>query len=219
MNRPITLYIIDDHTLVTDGIKAMLAGNNSLTVAACFSNGADFFRGIKISQPDVALIDIQLPDMSGIEIARILSETYPQVKTLILSALEDEASVTAAIKSGARGYLTKDCPKDELIKAVESVMVGNIYFGEGLSGRMFKGYLQKLTRQEVPDESKAILTDREKEVVQLFAEGLLYKQIADRLQISIKTVETHKANIMRKLEIKNTAELVKYAIRQNLTSL
>ena len=165
-------------------------------------------------QPDILLLDISLPGLSGIEITKIASELYPHVDILILSALEDEETITQAIHAGVKGFLPKQTNQAELLLAITEIKKGNRYFGTDISKTVFSITVKNLRQK--PYDAPVQLTTREIEIVKLFADGLMYKEIAHQLSISIKTVEAHKANVMRKLELKSTAALVKYAIKNKL---
>lgn len=215
--KEIELYVVDDHTIVRDGIKMMLMQSH-IKVIGDFGNGDELFHALKKKQPDIVLLDISLPGLSGIEITNIASELYPHVDILILSALEDEETITHAIKAGVKGFLPKQTNKEELRHAIEDIKRGNRYFGTQISKTVFNITVKNITKK--PEEQPLIeLTPREVEIVKLFADGLMYKEIAHELSISVKTVEAHKANVMRKLELKSTAGLVKYAIRNKLVEL
>ncbi len=214
----IEVFAVDDHAIVLDGITAMFLGNASVKITASFTGGQELLSGLKKHQPNVLLLDIALPGLTGIELCKIITDTYPTISTLMLSAKTDEYSVTESIKSGAKGYLLKNATKDEIEKAIKWVNNGKMYFGESISETIFKGYVKGLTVNNIRSQSSA-LTNRETEIVKLFSDGLLYKEIAYKLGISIKTVEAHKAKIMKKIEAKSTADLVKYAIREGIVAL
>ncbi|MCB0497159.1 MAG: response regulator transcription factor [Cyclobacteriaceae bacterium] len=216
--KPVKLCIVDDHSIVRDGLEAMLIGREDLQLIGSFSNGKELFAFIKNELPDVILLDISLNGMTGIEIARLVSEQYESIKIIMLSALTDEVSITDSIKSGAKGFLPKDTSKDELIEGLKTVSEGKRYFGSGISETVFNGYVKGIVSDN-QTSTNPVLSGREVEIVKLFSEGLMYKEIADVLDISIKTVESHKVNIMKKLELKTTIDLVKYAIKEKLIDL
>ncbi len=216
---PLNLVLVDDHTIVTDGLQAMLIGEPELNVVGAFTGSRELFGFLQTAEADVVLLDISLPGLSGIEIASLLRQSYPRLGILMLSAFTDEASITGAIKAGARGFLSKEASREELVQAVKTVAVGKRYFGRCISETVFDGYVKGIVKEAGNLTPGSPLSARENEIVRLFAEGLMYKEIADRLNISIKTVESHKANIMRKLELSNLAGLIKYALKKNLISL
>ncbi len=214
--KKIRVFAIDDHSIVLDGITAMFLGHPEIEITATFTTGKNFLVHLKQHQPNVLLLDITLPKFNGIELCKIITDQYPSVATLMLSAKTDEYSITESVKAGAKGFLSKSATKLEIEKAVKWVNSGKMYFGESISDTIFKGYVKGLNSNPL---GNAALTDREVEIIRLFSDGLLYKEIAAQLKISIKTVEAHKAKIMKKIEAKSTAELVKYAIREGITAL
>lgn len=216
--KSIKLCVVDDHSIVRDGIEAMLQGVEYIQAVGLFGSGKEFFTYLKDNMPDVVLLDISLPGMNGIEIARVISEQYKETKILMLSALTDEESICESIKSGAMGFLSKETGIEELIDAIQTVNQGKRYFGSGITETVFNGYVKGIIADKY-EENIPALSEREVEIVKLFSEGLMYKEIANALDISIKTVESHKANIMRKLELKTTVDLVKYALKEGLITL
>jgi two-component system response regulator NreC len=215
--KEIEIYVVDDHTIVRDGIKMMLM-QTSVKVIGEFSHSDELFQALKKKEPDLILLDISLPGISGIEITKIISELHPHVDVLILSALEDEETIAQAIKAGAKGFLTKSTTQQELTHALSEIKKGNRYFGTDIAKTVFNLTLKNISSNLEAEQANE-LTPREFEIVKLFADGLMYKEIAHQLSISIKTVEAHKANIMRKLELKSTAGLVKYAIKNKIITL
>lgn len=216
--KKIEVIVVDDHSIVLDGITAMFIENPDIEIKGAFLNGEELIKQLKFLVPNVILLDITLPNITGIEICKIISEQYPSIAILIMSAKTDERSITDSVKSGAKGFLPKNAKKDEIEKAIKWVNAGKIYFGKGISETVFKGNVKDLSEVKFPCQNTS-LTNRQVEVVKLFSDGLLYKEIAYQLDISIKTVEAHKAKIMKKIEAKSTAELVKYAIREGITTL
>ncbi len=216
--KEIKIYLVDDHTIVRDGIKMMMLNQSQVRIIGDFSNSDELFRALKETQPDILLLDITLPGLSGIEITKIMSQLYPDIDVLILSGLEDEETIVQAIRAGAKGFLPKKTDQKELLHGILEIYNGNRYFGTEISRTVFNLTVKNIS-VELDTEVSTELTSREVEIVKQFTEGLLYKEIADKLSISIKTVETHKANIMRKLELKSTAELVKYAIKKKIITL
>ncbi|HNP19870.1 MAG TPA: response regulator transcription factor [Fulvivirga sp.] len=216
--KEIKIYLVDDHTIVRDGIKMMMLSQPQVRIIGDFGSSEELFKALKETQPDILLLDINLPGLSGIEITKIMSQLYPEIGVLVLSGLEDEETIVQAIRAGAKGFLPKKTDKKELLHGILEIYNGNRYFGTEISRTIFNLTVKNISMEldtEIPTE----LTTREIEIVKLFTEGLLYKEIADRLSISIKTVESHKANIMRKLELKSTAGLVKYAIKKKIITL
>jgi two-component system response regulator NreC len=165
-------------------------------------------------------MDISLPDTSGIELTRLISERFPEIKVLILSMYTDESFINQAIKSGAKGYLHKNTTREEMLIAIDTVYSGNDFYSDNISKIILKSYIEKakLNAEELLNPHE-ILSKREIEILTMFAEGFINKEIADKLFISIRTVESHKNHIMQKLNLKTQVELVKYAIRHNLINI
>lgn len=217
MNTCIDIYIVDDHKIVRDGLRAMLMGVPDIKIIGESSKGTDFIKSLENNQPHIVILDIGLPDISGLEIAKILKEKFPDVKIIILTANTDEESIIGAVKNGAAGFLSKDASKEEFLEAIRIVNEGIQYFSEAISKIIYSGYINTI-RQEHDSDIKP-LSIREIEVIKLITDGLSYKDIAEKLFISSRTVETHRNNILEKLELKNNVELVKYAIKHKICSL
>lgn len=215
----IRIILTEDHQILRDGIKALIASEN-IEITGEASTGAELWKLLEINQPDIILMDISLPDTSGIELTRLISEKYPQVKVLILSMFTDESFINQAIKAGAKGYLHKNTTREEMLLAIDTVYSGSDFYSDNISKIILKSYIEKAKRNEEevlnPHE---VLSKREIEILVMFAEGFINKEIADRLYISIRTVESHKNHIMQKLNLKTQVELVKYAIRHNLINI
>ena len=216
----ISLILVDDHQLVRTGIANLLAGEPGFEISGEAADAKELFDLLKQSQPDIAILDIALPGMSGIEITKKLHNNYPGIRILILSMHTSEEFIFNAINSGARGYLPKNTSRKELIEAIYAIHRGEEYFAESISNVILKSYIKK-AKSDTPDsESKeSLLSKREIEVLRLFAEGSTNQEIADKLFISIRTVESHKNHIMARLELKTTVDLVKFAIRNNIVLL
>jgi two-component system response regulator NreC len=165
-------------------------------------------------------MDISLPGISGIEITKKICNEYPGINVLILSMYNNEEFIFNSLKAGARGYLPKNTSRDELLEAIYIINRGEEFFGESISKIMLKSYIKRAINEDQPeDKTHAILTSREIEILKLYVEGLINKEISDKLAISIRTVETHKNHIMRKLGLKSTVELVKFAIRNKIAEI
>ncbi len=216
----IRIFLVDDHQLVRDGIKALLMGAENIEIIGEASTGKEFFEKLSTVQPNLLILDISLPDTSGIEITRQITLKYPDIKVLILSMYTNEDFIINSVKAGARGYLPKNTSREELLEAIHCVNDGEEFFAASISKIMLKSYLRNAREDEpaVPQRSVA-LTSREIEILRLFAEGHINKEISDQLDISIRTVETHKNHIMKKLELKSTVELIKFAIKNKLIEL
>jgi DNA-binding NarL/FixJ family response regulator len=215
----IKIILTEDHQLLRDGIKALIASEN-IEIIGEASTGSGLWKLMESMQPDIILMDISLPDISGIELTRTLSEHYPEVKVLILSMFTDESFINQAIKAGAKGYLHKNTTREEMLVAIDTVYFGSEFYSDNISKIILKSYIDKAKKNgEDNSNPHEILSKREIEILKMFAEGFINKEIADRLFISIRTVESHKNHIMQKLNLKTQVELVKYAIRHNLINI
>ncbi len=212
-----TILLADDHRIFRDGLRPLLTAQDDLTVVAEADNGLEALQLARELAPDVAVLDISMPGLNGIEVARRLTQEAPGVKTIILSMHSDRRFVLAALRAGARGYLLKDTGIEELLTAVRSVCVGQIHLCAAVSEQVVRDYISFATDDE--GSVFALLSAREREVLQMLAEGLTTKEIASRLNLSAKTVESHRKSVMDKLEIRSIAELTRYAIREGLTPL
>lgn len=211
---PIKLIVLDDHTIVIDGIRAMLIGNARIKLIGEASDMPSLLKQLENELPHIIIADIKLNgSMTGIEIAAIVKKEFPQLKILMLSGNTEDHYVLWAIKAGATGFLSKDCSKDEFIAAINSVYMGKTYFGENISHLIIDQYVRQSV-QNIQDADKPI-SGREMEIVQWLCNGLTTKEIGEKLFISSRTVESHKNNILQKLGLQNTIELVKYAIREH----
>ena len=213
----IKIITVDDHKIIRDGLRSLLLGNSEIKIIGEAGHGYQLFDLLKEKQPDVIVLDIALPKISGIEIAKIISKDYPQIKILILTANTDEHTFISSVKAGVKGFLPKDTSKEEFIEAVKTVYTGKHYFGKNISETLFKTLSDSLLNSNEKNDKK--LSSREIEIIRLFALGHSYKEIAETLYISTRTVETHKNNILKKLNLKNTIDLVKYAIKERIIEL
>ena len=216
----IKLILVDDHQLVRTGIANLLSGEPGFEIIGEASESREMFDLLRQLQPDIAVLDIALPGLSGIEITKKLHNDFPGIRILILSMHTSEEFIFNAINSGARGYLPKNTSRRELIEAIYAIHRGEEYFAESISNVILKSYIKKAKSNATDDENKEnLLSKRELEVLKLFAEGMTNQEIADKLFISIRTVESHKNHIMARLELKTTVDLVKFAIRNNIVLL
>jgi two-component system response regulator NreC len=216
----IKIILVDDHQLVRDGIKALLTGIPDLEIIGEASGAGELFRELENLKPDLLIMDISLPEISGIEITKKIRSEYTGIKVLILSMYNSEEFILNSIKAGARGYLPKNTSRDELLEAIYTINKGEEFFSESISKIMLKSYIKRAANDDqTEDKTHAVLTSREIEILKLYVEGLINKEISDKLDISIRTVETHKNHIMRKLGLKSTVELVKFAIRNNIAEI
>lgn len=211
------VMIVDDHQIVRDGLKAILHNEEGIGVIAEADNGRSALRLVKELNPEIVIMDIAMPDMNGLEATRRISSEFPDVKVLILSMHQDKRMVIEVLNAGARGYLLKECASDELLRAIRTLLQGETYLSPKISSIVVKD----LVKQQKGESSSEIdsLSSREREVLQLLAEGKSMKEIAFTLDVSIKTVEAFRKRLMDKLKVNSIAELTKIAIREGLTSL
>lgn len=211
------ILLADDHKITREGLRSLIEKQSDMEVVAEAEEGHEAVRMVRRVSPDVAIMDVSMPDLNGIEATQKIVAECPNVKVIALSMHSDTLFVTEMLKNGASGYLLKDCAFEELTRAIRTVVGGKTYLSPAISDVVVDGYLQRLSETDSADSN--VLTHREREVLQMLAEGNSTKQVALKLHISIKTVETHRRQIMRKLDIYSVAELTKYAIRKGLTSL
>lgn len=209
--------MVDDHSIVREGIRILLEKFPDVIVVAEADNGRKALELAADLAPHVVLMDMTMPGLNGIDATQRLLAACPEVRVLILSMHKDKRFVSQAFRAGARGYLLKDCASAELVQAVRQVACGEMYVCHGIIGVVMDDYVarlpESLTQPEVP------LTPREREVLQLIAEGNNAKNAAYQLNINVKTVDTHRQQIMKKLKMRSVAELTKYAIREGLISM
>ena len=205
----------DDHTVVRQGLRKILEGHENWHVIAEAADGREVVRQALALEPDVLIMDIGMPLLSGIEATRQIVRRLPNAGVLILSMHSEEAFITQALQAGARGYLLKDSADTELIRGVAAVAAGKSFFSPAAAKVMLDDYLRHLAKKGIVDRYEA-LSEREREVFQLVAEGHSNKDVADLLSISVATVETHRAHILQKLDVHSTAELVLYAVRRGV---
>jgi DNA-binding NarL/FixJ family response regulator len=212
----IKILVADDHQIMREGLRTMLEKEQDITVVGEAEDGRMTHRLARELVPDVIIMDVAMPDLNGIEATRQIIADLPGVKVIALSMHDDRRFVLNMLKAGAAGYMLKDCAFKDLAKAIRVVMSNKTYLGDEIADIVVKDYLASST----PAGSSAfqLLSPREREVLQLLAEGKTSAQIGESLHISAKTVETHRQQIMVKLKIKSVAELTKYAIREGLTS-
>ena len=218
MEKKIKILIVDDHAIVRQGLHALIEAQEGLEVVAEAENGRDAVQKAHDLVPDVVLMDIAMPILNGIEATRQIKRLNPGVKVLALTMYNDESYIFQILKSGASGYLIKECSASELIAAIRSVNSGNPYFSPVISRKIMDTYLREDGEKNSAREPDK-LTNREKEVLQLIAEGYTNNEIGGFMKISVKTVETHRAHIMNKLDLHDMAGLIKYAIKKGLVVL
>ena len=215
----IKVVIAEDHTIVRKGLCALLEAEPDIEVIGEAENGREAIKIVEKLLPDVVVMDIAMPGLNGLETTRQLIKRIPKLKILILTMHDNEEYIFETLRAGASGYLIKRSAPNELISAIQSVYRGESFLSPAISKKVIDGFVQRGVQTAVEDEDYQKLTAREREVLQLIAEGHANRDIARLLHISIKTVESHKAHIMEKLDIRNIAELTQYAIRKGLISL
>jgi DNA-binding NarL/FixJ family response regulator len=212
------LLIADDHEIVRRGLRAILETQNDWTVVAEAVTGRQAIDQAREHPPDVAIIDIGMPELNGLEATRQILKLLPQTEVLILTMHESEQIVREVLAAGARGYVLKSDAGRDLVAAVEALKDHRTFFSSKISDMLLTSYLRQPERSNEPVEpsGRSRLTAREREIVQLLAEGKSNKEVAQMLNISIKTAETHRTNIMNKLDLRSITELVRYAVRNNI---
>lgn len=211
----IQIAIVDDHEIVRDGIKILLEDEPGLDIIAEAETGKEAVKMCGKQQADLIIMDITMPEMDGIEATRIIKEKYPDVKVLALTMLSEDQHIRKMIKAGASGYILKSSGKQELIKAIKTIIDGQHYFSNDAT----QVILQELVSPEVKrvkEEDEVHITERELEVLQLIVNEYTNQEIADRLFVSVRTVDAHRRNLLQKTGAKNTAGLVKYALQNSL---
>jgi two-component system, NarL family, response regulator NreC len=211
------ILLADDHNIVRQGIRKILEDQPDWEVVAEAGDGREAVRQALELRPDIAILDIGMPLLNGIEAASQITRRAPQVKVIILSMHPNEAYITRALQAGAKGYLLKDSADDDLIRAVNLVSQGKSFLSPAVTKVMLDDYVRHLAERGVVDRYES-LSEREREIFQLVAEGRSSKEIADLLFVSPNTVETHRAHIMEKLDVHSAVELVLYAVRKGLIS-
>ncbi|MFO8021743.1 MAG: response regulator transcription factor [Perlabentimonas sp.] len=216
----ISIALVDDHQIVRDGIKSLIHNQDGIEVVIEAEKGQELLDKIRANSPDIAIVDVSLPEISGIELTKIITNDFPDIKVIILSMHTTQEFVFNAIKAGAKGYLPKNITQKELLEAINQVYNGKEYFSKDISEIILKSYLKQIKNPERAGEyNQEKLTARETEVLKLVAEGYSNQLIADKLFISIRTVESHKNHIMQKLELTSTVELVKYALKNKIIDI
>ena len=215
MSGPLRVLLVDDHTLVRSGMRALLETLPDVTVVGEAASGRDALCAIAEQAPDVALMDITMPDMNGLSATERVSREHPRVAVLIVSMHADQEFVARALRAGARGYLLKDSSRAELETAVRTVARGGTYLSPAVAKPEVDG---SVTRGEAPVEPVERLSPRQREILQLIAEGRTTKEVAARLGVSVKTAETHRSTLMKRLDVHDVAGLVRFAIRVGIAS-
>lgn len=212
----VRVLVADDHEIVRRGLRALVEGQEDWEVVAEATTGRDAIEKAKQTTPDVAIIDVGMPELNGLEATRQLLKLLPQTEVLILTMHESEQIMREVLDAGARGYVLKSDAGRDLVNAVEALCQHRTFFSSKISEMLLNSYLRHSDRTEISESPRSRLTAREREIVQLLAEGKSNKEVASSLNISIKTAETHRTNIMNKLDLRSITELVRYAVRNNI---
>lgn len=210
----LSLFLAEDHQIVRQGLKAILTTIPDIQLIGEAANGREAVRQVERLQPDVLVLDLMMPGLNGLEVARLVAKKSPRTHVVILSMYANEAYVVEALRAGAAAYVLKEFGAEELIKAIRAVVEGKRYLSSTISETALGSYLQK--SEGGTGDPYQTLTTREREVLQLTAEGHSGTEIAGRLFISARTVESHRANLMRKLGVRNQKELIRYAVERGI---
>jgi two-component system response regulator NreC len=219
MNMPgskqIRILLVDDHTVMRSGLKLLLEREADFLVIGEAADGRAAIQLAESVSPDVVVMDVAMPVLNGIDAAARITSSKPKTAVIVLSMHSDESYVLRALKSGVKGYLLKDSAESDLIAAIRHVMAGKTFFSPAISNMLVQDYIREI-RQRGVEDSYELLTSRERELLQLMAEGRTAKEIAADLNLSAHTIDTHRANIMRKLNVNSISELILYAMRKGI---
>lgn len=217
--RNIKVLLADDHALLRSGLSSLLNEENGIEVVGEAENGRDAVRKVQELDPDVVLMDIGMPVMNGMDATKQITRRNRDVKVLVLTVHDNEEYLTKAFEAGAAGYILKQAADDDLLKAIQVIARGEYFLYPSVTKTVVDNFLEKMKMQQNPATAHNILTEREVEVLRLLAEGYNCREVAEALIISVKTVETHKSNIMAKLDLHKRPELVRYAIQNGILQL
>jgi len=209
------IVIAEDHTILRAGLRALLSGQNGLEVIGEAGDGREAIRKVDTLQPDLLLIDLSMPKLNGIDAIREIKSQHPEIKIIVLTVHKSDEYIIAALKAGANGYMLKDASQNELLLAIDYVINGKTFLSPSISDKVVDAFLNT-DKKDKPAAVLDNLTAREREILKLVAEGNTNKKIADHLCISLKTVEKHRSNLMKKLDLRNTAALTAYAIEKKM---
>lgn len=213
----INVVLVDDHQIVRNGIKVSLEDYPEISVVAEGNDGNEAIEQVGKFHPDVAIVDITMPNKNGIEAVKVITEKYPNTKCLMLSMHDNQDYILDSLEAGAMGYLLKDTNSEEFVNAIKEVAAGKKYFSTDVSRILAEGYLNKMkTGGDSNAKKDSSLSKREREILTFIVNGLNSKDIAEKLNLSVRTVEVHRFNMMKKLDVKNAIELVKVAMKENL---
>src|SRR4051812_25888729 len=208
------IFIADDHAIVREGLRALVNAQPGMRVVGEAGDGKDAYRGVVELRPDVAVMDISMPGWTGSQATGQLKKTCPEVRLIALTVHEDESYLRGLLEAGASGYVLKRSAAEDLIHAIRTVAAGGTYIDPNLAGRLVNVYIESRSRSENSSSERGELTEREADVVRLIALGHSNKEIAARFNISVKTVETHKARALQRLGLHSRADLVQYALQR-----
>jgi DNA-binding NarL/FixJ family response regulator len=214
----IRVLLAEDHTIVRKGLRSLLDAEATISIVGEAENGRQAVEQVEQLLPDVVVMDIGMPELNGLEATRQIKKRFPDVQVLILTVHTDQEYVLQILRAGASGYLVKQAAPTDLISAIQAAHRGGVFLSPSISRKVVEGYVGRAGTAEEPD-SYDRLTEREREVLQLIAEGHSTRQIAEQLHVSVKTAETHRTHLMDKLGLHSTAELTQYAIRRGVISL
>lgn len=213
----IRILIADNHTLFSQGLRSLAEQQPDFEVVGEAADGRDAVTSARALRPDVVLMDVVMPGLNGLDATRQIRQEVPEARVLALSMHTDKRYVLGMLEAGASGYLAKDSPFDDVARALRAVAAGHVYLAPSIAGLVVEGYARRAAQPAAT--APAVLSSREREVLQLLAEGCTARDVAQQLHISVKTVETHRRNMLVKLELDTLADLVRYAIREGITSL
>jgi len=217
MQNKLQIVLADDHTILREGLRALLSAVPNFEIVGEAGNGREAVRCVEKLGPDLLLMDLSMPRMSGMDAISEIKKRYPETKIIALTVHKTEEYLLSTLQAGVDGYVLKDATHDELVMAIHSVMAGRPYLSPGISDKVIEGYLEG-KENSLSVSSWQRLSQREREVLKLIAEGYKNKEIAEDLCISLKTVEKHRANLMKKLDLHNAAGLTVYAVERGLVS-
>lgn len=210
------VFLVDDHTIIRDGLRAVLMTEPSLTVVGEASNGQELLQALASTPTDVVLLDMNMPVLDGLATTQLLQQQYPDIRILILSMINHERNIGQLLDAGAHGYVPKNADRSEILMGIQAVASGKLFLSSETGISMLRKVLSSDGGSAVTDTKPSLLSFREREVLQLVAEGLTTGEIAEKLFTSKRTIETHRQNIMEKAQVKNTAALIKYAMEKGL---
>jgi DNA-binding NarL/FixJ family response regulator len=212
--KQIKVFLADDHKILRESLVILLSQQEDIEVTGEAADGVEALKGITELKPDIAVIDISIPRLNGIDLAARLNQELPETKIIILTMHKSEEFVAKALQAGVMGYVLKDNALEELMHAIKTVYQGKVFLSPGVTQLVVSGYLKGIPNGGYTKAN--LISTREREILQLLAEGKSNREISDLLSLSVKTVETHRANIMRKLGFKNIIDLVLYAVRNHI---